>query len=511
MGPACSLLDLSLLASQYDQNSLLVNYGQQVSFLDAFEVHTCPTGVWLRPRGIWLKLKALHLALIRVTMSSQGYGVHFFKVILESTLRKGQLKVPSSFTRRHWQGISNPVILSLPNGTKRKVYWLKDGCDVWFSNGWREFAKKLRLDVSHFVVFRYEGNSCFNVIIFGKSALEVEYPSSHDSNVEVEEINDTDFSAKFGEDHTSKSSKKRKIIPKEEDDDDDEPKHCKKDSGFDYSKQKNGGSSQGDFKRRIKMFHEKVKEMFYAENEHFTCLIQKTYTERDLLILPMEFSKPYLHKEGNATLFVDDGRSWDVGLRVNHYGQLTFSRGWRKFSLENKLKVGDVCGFELHNSEKFSFEVSIYRLEENSSTPIFKGHEQRLSNMPSSSFRTPVTPNASTSKSKDDLCIFIKSSNLPCQTISFKYIRSYVNESCSEIHGRLVTLRVGCRAWQVKLLCYNANSFARFSSGWPEFARECDLKPGDVCILKMIDVKKLVFEVSCLKGKISREENEVYK
>lgn len=87
----------------------------------------------------------------------------------------------------------------------------------------------------------------------------------------------------------------------------------------------------------------------------------------------MEFSKPYLHKEGNATLFVDDGRSWDVGLRVNHYGQLTFSRGWRKFSLENKLKVGDVCGFELHNSEKFSFEVSIYRLEENSSTPIFKG------------------------------------------------------------------------------------------------------------------------------------------
>lgn len=150
--------------------------------------------------------------------------------------------MPSSFTRRHWQGISNPVILSLPNGTKRKVYWLKDGCDVWFSNGWREFAKKLRLDVSHFVVFRYEGNSCFNVIIFGKSALEVEYPSSHDSNVEVEEINDTDFSAKFGEDHTSKSSKKRKIIPKEEDDDDDdEPKHCKKDSGFDYSKQKNGG------------------------------------------------------------------------------------------------------------------------------------------------------------------------------------------------------------------------------------------------------------------------------
>jgi len=32
------------------------------------------------------------------------------------------------------------------------------------------------------------------------------------------------------------------------------------------------------------MFHEKVKEMFYAENEHFTCLIQKTYTERDLLV-----------------------------------------------------------------------------------------------------------------------------------------------------------------------------------------------------------------------------------
>lgn len=89
----------------------------------------------------------------------------------------------------------------------------------------------------------------------------------------------------------------------------------------------------------------------------------------------MEFSKPYLHKEGHATLFVEDGTTWDVDLKINYYGQLTFSTGWKKFSLDNKLKVGDVCAFELDESSGFSFKVTIYPLdkEENSSTPLFKG------------------------------------------------------------------------------------------------------------------------------------------
>nr|KYP41675.1 B3 domain-containing transcription factor VRN1 [Cajanus cajan] len=272
----------------------------------------------------------------------------------------------------------NPVILSLPNGAKKKVYWLRHDGDVWFCNGWKEFATYSRLEASHFVVFRYEGNSSFNVIIFGKSAVEVEYPLSSDSNEEVEETHGTDKNVEERSSHKgkrkkspsplSRTSKKIQISPKIEVEEEDQLNHWKKKAGLDNSKYIHNGS----FKRSIRNFHEKVKTMFHSENEHFTCAIQKTYIERDLLILPMEFSKHYLHKDG-ATLFIEDGRTWDVELKVNYCGQLTFSIGWKKFSQDNELKVGDVCGFELHKYKGFSFKVTVFRFEEDSSTPLFIG------------------------------------------------------------------------------------------------------------------------------------------
>ncbi|XP_068466199.1 B3 domain-containing transcription factor VRN1-like [Phaseolus vulgaris] len=271
--------------------------------------------------------------------------------------------------------MSNPVILSLPNGSKSKVFWQNKDGGVWFCNGWKEFAKYSKLDVSHFIVFRYEGNSCFNVIIFGKSALEIEYPLSRDAtNEEVEEIDEgSDFSLKFSEE---RSKRPREEAQEEEE---ESPNKHKKRACSDYSKHKNTGSSRasehckGDFKKKLRMFHKKVKEMFKSNHKHFTCIIRKTYTERDLLIMPAEFAKPYLHKEGTATLFVEHGRTWKVQTKVNSHEQFVFSSGWRKFLLDNKLKLGDVCAFEMLVSEPFLFKVTIYPLEDNSNTPLFKG------------------------------------------------------------------------------------------------------------------------------------------
>ncbi|KAL2347919.1 hypothetical protein Fmac_001919 [Flemingia macrophylla] len=101
---------------------------------------------------------------------------------------------------------------------------------------------------------------------------------------------------------------------------------------------------------------------------------------------------------------------------------------------------------------------------------------------------------------QDDLYVIVKPPiNIP-PTVSYHYMKWYVNES-----GRNVTLRVGRRLWLVKLLFYKKNSFCRFSSGWLEFMRDCDLKVGDTCICKMIDEENLEFEVSFLKGKKFRD------
>ena len=64
--------------------------------------------------------------------------------------------MPISFVRRHWQGITNSVTLRLPNMTEKKVFWEKTSdYNVWFCNGWKEFAKYLSLDDSQLMLFQY--------------------------------------------------------------------------------------------------------------------------------------------------------------------------------------------------------------------------------------------------------------------------------------------------------------------------------------------------------------------
>ncbi|KAK7348997.1 hypothetical protein VNO80_23813 [Phaseolus coccineus] len=280
--------------------------------------------------------------------------------------------------------MSNPVILSLPNGSKSRVFWQnQDGC-VWFCNGWKEFRKYSKLDVPHLLVFRYEGNSCFNVIIFG-SALEIEYPLSRDATKEeVEEIDKgSDFSVKFGEE--------RRKRPREEVQEEEEEKP---------NKQKK--------KRACSYYSDAIYEFKSNPSEHCKGYFKKKLIMFHKKIMPAKFAKPYLHKEGSATLFVGHGRTWEVETKVNSHEQLVFSSGWRKFLWDNKLKLGDVCAFELLDSEPFLFKVTIYPLEENSNTLLFKGRKG-VSDVPSSSLKTHVAPKARSSKPKDDIFIFIKS------------------------------------------------------------------------------------------------------
>ena len=47
--------------------------------------------------------------------------------------------------------------------------------------------------------------------------------------------------------------------------------------------------------------------------------------------------------------------------------------GWREFAHDNNLEVGDVCVFVLLEAKMVSFEVSIFRTNENSEPPDSPG------------------------------------------------------------------------------------------------------------------------------------------
>ncbi|XP_052879315.1 putative B3 domain-containing protein Os03g0621600 isoform X2 [Gossypium arboreum] len=131
---------------------------------------------------------------------------HFFKVILQETLRDGILGIPRKFVRKYGNQLSSPVKLEVPSGAIWQVELAKTDERVRLQNGWREFAEHYSLELGSFVVFRYEGNDHFHVLIFDKSASETEYP--HTSTEAQRSIGNTDGTRSLVSD-TNSSSQER--------------------------------------------------------------------------------------------------------------------------------------------------------------------------------------------------------------------------------------------------------------------------------------------------------------
>lgn len=55
---------------------------------------------------------------------------------------------------------------------------------MWFHEGWQNFVEFNSIDYGHFLVFRYNGNSNFLVLLFDKTATEIQYPMNQHCQLE---------------------------------------------------------------------------------------------------------------------------------------------------------------------------------------------------------------------------------------------------------------------------------------------------------------------------------------
>ncbi|KAK7855989.1 b3 domain-containing transcription factor vrn1 [Quercus suber] len=99
---------------------------------------------------------------------------HFFKIIMPQTLAEGKLRIPKKFISESGVDLANLAFLMIPNGTKWTVKLTKCDGEVCFQNGWFEFASCYALTMGHLLVFRYEGNSQFSVLIFNATTTKVD-------------------------------------------------------------------------------------------------------------------------------------------------------------------------------------------------------------------------------------------------------------------------------------------------------------------------------------------------
>ncbi|CAE5967785.1 unnamed protein product [Arabidopsis arenosa] len=126
----------------------------------------------------------------------------FFKLVLPSTMKKNMMRIPPKFVKLQGSRLPEVVTLETPVGFKRSIKLKRIGEEIWFHEGWSEFAEAHSIKEGHFLLFEYKKNSSFRVIIFNVSACEIEYPLDavhiSDSDDDVIEITGKEFSGSQG-------------------------------------------------------------------------------------------------------------------------------------------------------------------------------------------------------------------------------------------------------------------------------------------------------------------------
>ncbi|KAF8405109.1 hypothetical protein HHK36_010007 [Tetracentron sinense] len=346
---------------------------------------------------------------------------HFFKIIHSAIIRDRQLGIPRKFVKKSGNTLSDVAFLKVPSGTIWRVGLRKADGEVWFQNGWQEFVEYHSIRDGHFLVFRYDGNSHFHVLIFDMSASEIEYPFDTKKFEEPKkEISEEDFVETLDASprcqtrrdgaplpclhscmvkrtestyETRNTYNLRALVPPfrckgvqfserqptQSEKDEVEP-HCsvpRSTRGHDfYVKQESQSlSSAKSFvhskgfvtRRRPVTTHEidralQTARAFKSENPFCMIIMRRSYVNPKFsLNMPLSFAKRYFKGLQNVILRVLDGRTWPVWC---NYGKCNakISRGWKGFVRDNYLEEGDVCVFELTKRKDVVLKVTIFRV-----------------------------------------------------------------------------------------------------------------------------------------------------
>lgn len=304
--------------------------------------------------------------------------IHFFKIILAQNLHEGKLMMPRKFVQKYREGLSNAIYLKTPNGAKWKLNLVKSDGKIWFEKGWKEFAEYHSLAHGHLLLFKYLRNSHFLVHIFEKSALEINYPFQRVAAAKANRVSNGQGN-KPPNGENCRASQKRK------------------DNSFELHQPHEIGSSScftvGKLQKVASMHHagreSKGKEVITAKrvttleraqsfktcNQSFVVVMRASYVKHHFnLNIPRSFGNRHFDldkKRGDIHFQVLNKGVWTARLSIRKDSKglkFELTGGWKAFAEDNKLKVGDVCKFELISSTILNFIVHIFRETDNDNT-----------------------------------------------------------------------------------------------------------------------------------------------
>ncbi|KAF4394723.1 hypothetical protein F8388_015629 [Cannabis sativa] len=294
--------------------------------------------------------------------------------------------LPTKFTKKLGNELFAVAKLIVPSGQFWEVRLEKVDNKIWFKHGWQEFVNFYSISYGNLLIFRYGGESKFHVCILNNTFTEIDYP-----------IPLNDLSSNFVDPNLDNeihlqlphSSSKTRIVNKLGD------KQVFKRVQTPLSNPKTERSNKifrtnaasidcTKASRAVKTEEETpVEQSGYANVPRSSAKMEKeenfflNHEENTNLILPRGFPHvPAMYTQKNMNQccgFVhlvvhgNETQKWRIQClpRRDQPSCRELSYGWSKFAMDNNLKEGDVCVFELvEKGEDIVLKVWIYYARE---------------------------------------------------------------------------------------------------------------------------------------------------
>ncbi|XP_070047905.1 putative B3 domain-containing protein REM15 isoform X10 [Nicotiana tomentosiformis] len=267
----------------------------------------------------------------------------FFKPILPGF--KHALKIPKGFLK-YLKGHEHE------HAVLRKVdkYWLVKVNDYRFKAGWAEFVEENDLQLGDMLVFRYEGNMEFEVMIFDSSHCNREYAEY----LQEEEAAATHTFGEASKNFEFEDTNNYASIPSG-----DRLYQSSPSTSCYLSHSRNTDDVIEIPSPGIKLSDEDSSRAEAATDKHvghshFVCTIKPYCLTYGYMYLPQQFANGLSNKKCDLIIRDERQRLWNLKLSSDCNNRVRIGDGWRKFIVDNRLKEGDHIVFEVVTDEETS-------------------------------------------------------------------------------------------------------------------------------------------------------------
>ncbi|XP_028055662.1 putative B3 domain-containing protein At5g66980 isoform X4 [Camellia sinensis] len=282
----------------------------------------------------------------------------FFKIYLPDQSSQC-LRVPPAFVKKINGTIPNNAKLKDHGGNVWHVEVEEDENGVYFKNGWQRFASDHSLEFGNFLVFKYTGNSLFDVKIFGKNGCMKEEALAN-KHMNEETVEKTAISVKIEQESEEEQIRSKNI------------QNCKlkySEIGMKRSVKSEVTGSEEVSRHKSQSTPSKIIEQHTAfdasefvvpTNPHFIASLYPSARYR--LTLPRQWLvKNGIKMEPEMVLRDQNGKLWPVKVTSRLDGRLTFTNGWADFWKEYSLGLNDQCLFEFafRRGRRLSREIQV--------------------------------------------------------------------------------------------------------------------------------------------------------